>query len=180
MANGRVLAAPPGHTDMFRSGAFVAEQLGTVDSAQVQPNGVDLRLEAVLEFGDRGAITKDGKQIAEREPLPETTLESVAEDSEDRIGYHLEPGGYVLQYEEEVSIPEEHVGFVLPRSSLMRNGAMLNTAVWDAGYTGRGEGLLQVHNELELEQGARVAQLVLAAADHEGTYDGTYQGERLV
>jgi deoxycytidine triphosphate deaminase len=38
---------------------------------------------------------------------------------------------------------------------------------------------LQVHNELVLETGARVAQLVLAAADHEGVYDGSYQGERL-
>lgn len=164
---------------MFRSGAFVAEQLGTVDSTQVQPNGVDLRLDAVFEFGGSGSITKDGKHIAEREALPETTVESGVADSDGRTGYHLEPGGYVLQYAEQVSIPEEHVGFVLPRSSLMRNGAMLNTAVWDAGYTGRGEGLLQVHNELTLERGARVAQLVLAAADHEGTYDGTYQGERL-
>ena len=30
-----------------------------------------------------------------------------------------------------------------------------------------------------LEQGARIAQLVLAEAAHEGTYDGIYQGERL-
>jgi deoxycytidine triphosphate deaminase len=56
---------------------------------------------------------------------------------------------------------------------------MLDTAVWDAGYEGRGEGLLEVYHTVELEAGARVAQLVLARADHEGTYDGTYQGEKL-
>ncbi|AOW80750.1 deoxyuridine 5'-triphosphate nucleotidohydrolase [Halodesulfurarchaeum formicicum] len=159
---------------MFRSGAFVADQLDEIDAEQVQPNGVDLRLEAVLEPVGTGRITRDGKAIADRDPV-----ESVAIGPEDREGYRLAPGGYILQYAETVSIPEEHVGFVLPRSSLMRNGAMLNTAVWDAGYSGRGEGLLQVHNEIELERGARVAQLVLAAADHEGTYDGSYQGERL-
>ena len=93
--------------------------------------------------------------------------------------YYLSPGGYILQYAETVSIPEGHIGFILPRSSLMRNGAMLNTAVWDAGYTGRGEGLLQVHHDIELERGARVGQLVLAEADHEGLYDGNYQGERV-
>jgi deoxycytidine triphosphate deaminase len=61
----------------------------------------------------------------------------------------------------------------------MRNSSMLHTAVWDAGYEGRGEGLLEVHHELAVERGARFAQFVLAAADHEGTYEGDYQGERL-
>jgi dUTP pyrophosphatase len=56
---------------------------------------------------------------------------------------------------------------------------MLNTAVWDTGYEGRGEGLLQVHHDVAIERGARVAQLVLAAADNAGAYDGTYQQENL-
>ncbi|MFP4529893.1 MAG: deoxyuridine 5'-triphosphate nucleotidohydrolase [Halodesulfurarchaeum sp.] len=163
---------------MFRSGAFVADQLGDVDPEQVQPNGVDLRLDAILEPAGAGSIFRDGTTIGEREPLETVALVNES-GTGSREGYRLDPGGYVLQYAETVSIPEEHVGFLLPRSSLMRNGAMLNTAVWDAGYTGRGEGLLQVHHEIELERGARVAQLVLAGADHEGTYDGNYQGERL-
>jgi deoxycytidine triphosphate deaminase len=56
---------------------------------------------------------------------------------------------------------------------------MLETAVWDAGYEGRGEGLLEVHHPIELQQGARIAQLTLARAEHEDTYDGSYQGENL-
>jgi dUTP pyrophosphatase len=56
---------------------------------------------------------------------------------------------------------------------------MLDTAVWDAGYEGRGEGLLEVYHPVELEPGARIAQLVLAEAAHEGRYDGSYQGEGL-
>lgn len=160
---------------MFKSGAFVAEHLGDVDPEQIQPNGVDLRLGAVLELTGSGQITRSGKTISDREPLDTETLTGDG----DRQGYTLDTGGYVLEYAEAVTIPEGHVGFVLPRSSLMRNGAMLNTAVWDAGYSGRGEGLLQVHNPVSLERGARVAQLVLAAADHEDRYDGEYQGERL-
>jgi deoxycytidine triphosphate deaminase len=159
---------------MFKSGAFVADHLGPVDDEQIQPNGVDLRLGAVLELTGTGRITRSGKTISDREPLETGPLS----DGE-RQGYTLDPGGYVVEYAEPVTIPEGHVGFVLPRSSLMRNGAMLNTAVWDAGYSGRGEGLLQVHNRLSLETGARVAQLVLADADHEELYDGAYQGERL-
>lgn len=158
---------------MYRSGAFVADHVDPTDDEQVQPNGVDLRLAAVLEPRDAGRIGRDGKEVADRrEVAPETV--------DDDVGtYYLQPGGYVLRYAETVSIPAGHVGFIYPRSSLMRNACMLNTAVWDAGYTGKGEGLLQVHHDVELERGARVAQLVLAEADHEGTYDGSYQGENL-
>ncbi|MFB6268492.1 MAG: deoxyuridine 5'-triphosphate nucleotidohydrolase [Halobacterium sp.] len=157
---------------MYASGAFVADHVEPVTEAQVQPNGVDLTVEAVLEQRGTGRITTDGKTIGEREPVQPDASDGTAT-------FSLSPGGYILQYAETISIPDDHVGFLYPRSSLMRNSCMLNTAVWDAGYTGKGEGLLEVHHDVELEKGARVAQLVLADADHEGTYDGSYQGERL-
>ncbi|RXK50054.1 deoxyuridine 5'-triphosphate nucleotidohydrolase [Halorientalis pallida] len=154
---------------MFRSGAFLAEQLGDLRESQVQPNGVDLTLGAVFEQESVGRIERGGKTIGDRREL----------DPDDDGFYHLEPGGYVVRYAERIAIPEEHVGFLYPRSSLLRNSCMLDTAVWDAGYEGRGEGLLEVHHGIELQQGARIAQLTLAAADHEGTYDGSYQRENL-
>jgi dUTP pyrophosphatase len=157
---------------MFRSGTFVADHVSPVDEAQVQPNGVDLTVDAVFEQDRRGRIARDGKRIGSRR---EVHFESV----EGREQVYLGKGGYIVQYAETVHIPEGHVGFIYPRSSLMRNSCMLNTAVWDAGYEGKGEGLLQVHHFVELERGARIAQLVLAEANHEATYDGSYQGERV-
>ena len=151
---------------MYRSGAYVAEQLSAVADEQVQPNGVDLTLDAVFEQCESGHIGREGKEIGARDPI-----------ESDAGTFRLTTGGYVVRYDEMVAIPEGHVGFIYPRSSLMRNSCMLNTAVWDAGYEGRGEGLLQVHHELAVERGARIAQLVLAKADHTGTYDGSYQGE---
>jgi dUTP pyrophosphatase len=156
---------------MFRSGAFVADHVTPVEEAQVQPNGVDLTLASVHEQSQPGRIATDGKHVGERRTIPFDAC-----DGRERVS--LVPGGYVLQYAETVQIPPGHVGFVYPRSSLMRNSCMLNTAVWDAGYEGKGEGLVEVHHSIELERGARVAQLVLAEADHEGTYEGSYQGER--
>jgi deoxycytidine triphosphate deaminase len=153
---------------MFESGAFVAEHVTPVAAEQVQPNGVDLTLDAVFEQREPGYVGGSGKRVGDREAR------------EPEGGVHaLDPGGYVVRYAETVSIPEGHVGFLYPRSTLLRNACMLNTAVWDAGYEGRGEGLLEVHHPVELEPGARVAQLVLAAADHEDTYAGSYQGENL-
>ena len=153
---------------MFRAGTVVAAHVSPLEDAQVQPNGVDLTLAGVEEFSEPGRIGRESKEIGARESL----------DPEDG-DYHLAPGAYAATYAERIAVPEGHVGFVLPRSSLMRNGAMLNTAVWDAGYEGRGEGLLRVHAPVRLAEGARVAQFVLAEAGHDGTYDGAYQGERL-
>ena len=153
---------------MFKSGRFVADHLEEPRPEQIQPNGVDLTLGAVFEQTTPGRIERDGKAIGGRREL----------DAADGV-YHLSPGGYVVRYGDRIAIPEGHVGFLYPRSSLLRNSCMLNTAVWDAGYEGRGEGLLQVHHPVELEAGARIAQLVLAEAAHEGTYEGGYQGENV-
>ncbi|PSQ22032.1 deoxyuridine 5'-triphosphate nucleotidohydrolase [Halobacteriales archaeon QS_9_67_17] len=153
---------------MYESGAYVATYVDPVTDEQIQPNGVDLTLGAVERQVTPGRIGTDGKTVGKRETVEPTDGE-----------YHLSPGVYVARYAETIRIPEGHVGFVYPRSSLLRNSCMLNTAVWDAGYEGRGEGLLQVGHEIRLEAGARIAQLVFATADHEETYDGTYQGENL-
>ncbi|WP_232687057.1 deoxyuridine 5'-triphosphate nucleotidohydrolase [Halobacterium zhouii] len=168
---------------MYASGAFVAEHVESVADEQVQPNGVDLTVETVLEQREPGRITRDGKTIGERQALQPEERDTPHEDGgeqwrEDAETFYLPPGGYILQYAETISVPDDHVGFLYPRSSLMRNSCMLNTAVWDAGYTGKGEGLLQVHHDVELERGARVAQFVLAEADHDEVYDGDYQNER--
>jgi dUTP pyrophosphatase len=62
-------------------------------------------------------------------------------------------------------------------------GAVLGTAVWDAGYRGRSTALLIVANPdgMRLERTARVLQLVFFTLDAPTVrgYDGTYQGENL-
>ncbi|MFD1644154.1 deoxyuridine 5'-triphosphate nucleotidohydrolase [Haloarchaeobius litoreus] len=159
---------------MYRSGQFVAEHVSPTADDQVQPNGVDLTVEAVFEQREPGRIRREGKEIGDRQEL-----ESEQYTDEGTPTYYLEAGTYVARYGERIAIPSGHVGFVYPRSSLMRNSCMLNTAVWDAGYEGRGEGLLQVHHDVEIAEGARIAQLVLAEAEHVEEYDGSYQGENL-
>ncbi|WP_435094879.1 deoxyuridine 5'-triphosphate nucleotidohydrolase [Halorubrum sp. N11] len=157
---------------MFDSGATVGAALDAggadLSDAQRQPNGVDLTVGAVFEQTEPGSVRRDGKQVGEREEL----------DTEDGA-YRLEPGTYVVRYGEPVRIPADRIGFVLPRSTLLRNSCTIDTAVWDAGYEGVGEGRLDVGHAIAIEPGARIAQLVFAAADHDGTYDGDYQGEGL-
>jgi dUTP pyrophosphatase len=157
---------------MFDSGAAVAAALeaagADLDDAQRQPNGVDLTVDAVFEQTEPGAIARDGKRVGDRRAV--TPVDG---------RYRLDAGSYVVRYGEPVRIPEGRIGFVLPRSTLLRNACTLDTAVWDAGYEGVGEGRLDVGHPVEIEPGARIAQLVLAEADHDGTYEGAYQEENL-
>lgn len=151
---------------MFRAGTTVSKTIRPTSDEQIQPNGVDLTVGAIYEQREQGRIGCDGKTVGERREI----------EPQEGV-FTLDSGAYILQYGETVGIPAGHIGFIYPRSSLMRNSCMLHTAVWDAGYEGKGEGLLEVHHPVEIEAGARIAQIVFAEADHDGTYDGSYQGE---
>lgn len=153
------------------SGDFVAGHLDPVKEDQIQPNGVDLRVDKISDFLNRGII-ESGENDA--------TLPAKSKVLEEKNGiYQLGRGVYELRYKEEIHIPPGIVGLVLPRSSLMRCGAMINTALWDQGYRGVGMGMLQVGNGIDIEPGARVAQMIFIEAERNDSYDGQYQGEGL-
>jgi dUTP pyrophosphatase len=140
--------------------------------SQLQTNGFDLSLRSVSVFTSSGKLALDNRNriLSNQEKL--------------RFGadgmLHLAPGAYSITYNEIVHLPKDVMALGLSRSSLLRCGASLHTAVWDAGYSGRSESLLVVHNPagLDLEKDARVLQLVFSklTGKSEG-YKGIYQGE---
>jgi dUTP pyrophosphatase len=143
------------------------------EDVHIQPNGVDLSLDAIWRFAEAGSL---GRLNADR------ILPSREELTFDVQGWvELAPATYGIRYGEWVQLPVDCGGLCFPRSSLLRMGVHAPTAVWDAGYGGRGEGLLVVNNPLgaRLQQGARIAQLVvfqLSEAAH-AAYAGRYQHE---
>ncbi len=137
---------------------------------QLQPAGVDLTVDEVMELLGEGELdfSNQHRRLPEHKPLA---------FGEGKL--RLAPGAYLVRYREEVAIPPDALGLILPRSSLMRMGAVLHSAVWDPGYRGRGVGLMAVFHPLTLHQGARIGQLILIrlACDPERLYQGSYQGE---
>jgi len=120
---------------------------------QIQPCGVDLTLRQVSRFVGAGCIDYDNSErvISERQSLEWTD------------GWvHLPAGSYHVIYNEVVNLPSDIMALAYPRSSLLRCGATVYTAVWDPGYSGRAEALLEVKNPdgLHLAQNARIVQLV--------------------
>jgi dUTP pyrophosphatase len=159
--------------EAFRRQRLVGLPDTAAESLHIQPNGVDLSLDAVWQFMELGAL---GRSSDDRH------LPARAELAFDGDGWvHLTPGAYGVRYGEWVEVPTDCGGLVFPRSSLLRMGLHVPTAVWDAGYAGRGEGLLQVSNPygVRLQRGARIVQLVLFRLTEAATagYAGAYQHE---
>ncbi len=88
----------------------------------------------------------------------------------------------MIVYNEVVRIPLDIVALARSRSTMLRNGAAVETAVWDPGYQGRSSSLLVVHNPngIKLKRDARVAQLVFFNVEKaEKGYDGIFNRERM-
>ncbi len=148
---------------------------GYIDlEAQLQPSGFDLTLREVNAFSSAGKITCDNasRRISE--------LGAMEFDSGNQL--YLAPGAYLLTYNEIVSLPLNLMALALPRSSLLRSGVTVNTAVWDPGYTGRAQSMLTVLNPsgFSVERNARVVQLVFLLVEGQTDgYRGAYQRENM-
>jgi dUTP pyrophosphatase len=145
-----------------------------VDPAtQLQPNGIDIRLERVQRLTSPALL---GMADSVREP---SAREDVRPDADG--WWDLHQGAYVIGYRERVNLPPDLMALSRPRSSLLRSGVAVHGAIWDAGYSGRGEGLLAVMNPrgYRIQRGARIVQLVFFRLSRPAAeaYAGRYQGE---
>jgi dUTP pyrophosphatase len=140
---------------------------------QLQPNGVELTLAEVGAWRGPGRLGFDNDDRV----IPEA--EALVFDDEGWIT--LDAGGYAVAFRETVNVHDDLCAIARPRSSLLRMGATVATALWDTGYRGRSRALLLVTSPagVRLQRGARLIQLVflkLPAPLADG-YAGAFQGE---
>jgi dUTP pyrophosphatase len=159
----RLLSAP----------AALIESFISLDE-QLQPNGFDFSVRDVAAFTSTGAMGA-GK---------ERTLSELTVIPFDNAGYaDLKPGPYLVTFNEVVNLPRNLMAIGRTRSSLLRCGVSVPSAVWDAGYHGRSQSLFVVHNPMgfRLPRNARVLQLVFMKMNTaaESGYNGLFQKENL-
>jgi dUTP pyrophosphatase len=144
-------------------------------TGQIQPNGFDLTIRDIAGLTSAGIIgvNNDGRVLSETSAL----------DFDRQGSIHLSPGIYLVTCNEIVNLPHEIMALARPRSSLLRCGVAIHTAVWDAGYSGRSQALMVVYNPqgFGISKGARFVQLVffyLTARVKQG-YNGIFQKENI-
>lgn len=139
---------------------------------QEQANGVDLRLHRVFEVTGRGHLPATGKMsfdnIQSQEINPKNGWFSFQKDRH-----------YAVDCRETINVPEHYCSILIPRSSLLRAGVYLTSALWDANFYGRTGGFLYAVNPIDIQYGARIGQMVFFKADYNGGagYQGRYQGK---
>lgn len=139
---------------------------------QLQPNGFDCTLGRVRRLKSAGRIdfSNEERVLSETEEL----------EFEDWL--YLERGVYKAVLNEILRLDRDLMALAKPRSSLLRCGVSIETAVWDAGYEGRSEVLLVVHNPhgVWLKKNARIVQLVFIKLCSETKgYSGVYKFENV-
>ena len=141
---------------------------------QLQPNGIDLTLREIAfpQSAGKIAINNSQRRVPDLAPLVF-----------DGLGFiDLIPSAYIVTVNEIVHLPKNIMALARPRSSLLRCGVTIDTAVWDAGYSGRSQSLMVVYNPqgFRLQRNARIMQLIfLRLTEETGGYDGDYQGENI-
>lgn len=137
-------------------------------SEQLDCAGVKLTLCEVFDVVGVGEVLSGSKSIPQY----------VRVEPDSSGVFSLDRGAYVVRYCEYVKIPEDSMALAIPRSTLIRSGATIFTAVWDPGYEGRGYGLMLVLNKQGIKIGlkSQVAQLIhiklteRTAIPYRGTY----------
>lgn len=132
------------------------------ENVQIQPDGVDLTIGDILIPWEKGIIDFDNskRHISGSHRLP---------PSEGNI-YHLMRGNaYIVKVRERITLPNNIAALVKSRSSLIRSGVYIGSAIFGPGYSGLGQVLLHVLNPygLDLTTNARICQIVFFEADGE-------------
>jgi deoxycytidine triphosphate deaminase len=140
--------------------------------------GYDLSLKAVQKVGISTTDGKIGKVLKDRTEL--TTYSPINTIKVDGMeGWLLYQGVYDITFNEGCKIPDNRVAFVKQRSSLYRNGAIINSPVFDPGFETQNMGtLLYVYETIFIEKDARVAQIYFHECDPADKYDGQWQNDK--
>lgn len=140
---------------------------------QQQPCGIDLTLRQISQWTSAAIIDFDNTN---RQAAKTSTLSFDRTSAGQAIT--LQPGAYLVDFNETVKVPLNCMASVFPRSSLWRSGVGILAGVVDAGYEGAMGALMEVKNPsgVVLIKNAKLAQIVFEELGEivEG-YNGIYQ-----
>jgi len=125
---------------MLNAKQIIAEGLLKLDETKGKPAqvGYDLSLKSVQKVGNRigynmfkegqiGKVLKDKTVLTTYTPVDTIMLEG-------NEGWLLHDGVYDITFWEGCKLPNNKVAFIKQRSSLYRNGAIINSPVFDPGF----------------------------------------------
>lgn len=132
----------------------------------IQPNAVDITLAKVFVMSGQLILSED-KRV-------QRDMTQVFHDP--RGMFVIEPGhAYQIEFEQTINVAEGEAGFIIGRSTLVRNGLFITSGLYDSGYNGTFGAVLHNFGDTALiAKGTRVAQFLSVAAETLHLYEGIY------
>lgn len=159
---------------------------GIIANENIQQHGIDLNLISMTKlhvYGDTNPITgfipKEGKtRLGSRFEYPSQEIAFASGDI--RTAWRVEPGAYEVVFSQGCKIPSDQRLRIVQRSSILRNGGILHSSVFDAGFhTDQIGTCMFFFVPVIIEVGARVAQAIAEGSNNVvNLYNGQWQGDK--
>ena len=140
--------------------------------------GYDLSLQTVKQIRANpqdkiGIVLKNKTTLAGYSDVEKVNLEG-------ERGWLLYAGTYEITFWEGCKLPADYVGLIRQRSSLLRNGTIIHSSVFDPGFETEFMGcVMRVNETIFIEEDARVAQIYFHKCDVvKELYNGQWQNDK--
>lgn len=141
---------------------------------QIQPSGIDLRIDYFAEFAGAGELRMDGKKNCTEQRLGLGW-------GERKDYYHLKKGTpYMAYYVESCKLPQDVSGWIFGRSTLIRNGIFCMSMVYDPGYENVLACPVYPWRDFDVQRYSRFAQFVGFKNEGKIIYKGAYSRKKAV
>jgi len=146
---------------------LIATEFAMGKFAQV---GYDLSIKSISKLKGGGKVLKDKTIVND--------LEEVLYNGFDN-GWWLDPGTYDVTCNEGCDIAANRTAMVRQRSSLLRNGAIIASSIFDPGFKTSNIGTVMIVTErIFIEKNARIAQMYFHENSEGELYDGQFQNDK--
>ena len=171
---------------MLNAEQIIEQGLVKTEFSQGKPAqvGYDLSAKSINKIGNTklldprpaiGMVLKDKTILNTYTPVQTTKIDGVE-------GWLLYPGAYDITFHEGCKIASNRVGMIRQRSSLLRNGAIIASSIFDPGFETDNMGTIMIVNALIfIEQDARVGQMYFHECDEvaeDKLYSGQFQNDK--
>lgn len=134
--------------------------------------GYDLTLKEVKKVNG-GMVLSDKTIIEDYTPLMPTQTPT------GKLLYKLEPDTYSITFEQGIKLDLNHTAFIRHRSSVLRNGGIITSGVYDPNFEVEEMGAILIATKpIAIEKGARIAQLIMFENYTSEAYNGNFQSYR--
>lgn len=148
----------------------------------VQQIGVDLEIIAIHQIVGHGIIPKEGKtKLPDYRPVEMVSCPNSNDNGTTR-GWFLLPGAYDITLKQGCKIPATQRLQIVQRSSLLRNGGLLASSMFDPGFETENIGtVMHIFAPIYIHYEARVAQAYVTRVNEvleDSLYKGQWQGDQ--